>query len=480
MTEKTNTTPSPAAEFFAMKEEIKSQGEAIKSMLEMHKLNAESTTKIVEVFQAKSVNEDFEAKLAQVKAEMEAKAAADKTEMYANLEAKFAEEKKSVNVSASTYVKPNADVLEQKMYHNLAKAVQKEEYNPQEYKSIVDDYCDIVANDSQTSKHLKSAVQAYKSIVHNVTDYSLGGFATGAPLYLGAIQQWRQFSPLRELAQVQLGKDRIGYVDIIKASGRAEVQSTDDKAYTSSESISVSRKDVKAAFYTKTADVSDHLLNFATNPQGLINLINNDILGAIGQGMGEDYILGKNAPDGAIIESFIPNINNTFIKTKPLQYDVNINKVGRTVSGNPSTITADSIISIRSKLAPIYRANAVYYMNSNTRDAIFSLKGQDGHYIFASYVNGLSPTDTINGFKIVTDENMPDIAPNSMPIAFVDLSRYYKIYDALYANDGTNNGGLVEFMPRTQKSAVSNFIAKAFTAGFVNDSQAAVFLQISA
>ena len=48
MTEKTNTTPSPAAEFFAMKEEIKSQGEAIKSMLEMHKLNAESTTKIVE------------------------------------------------------------------------------------------------------------------------------------------------------------------------------------------------------------------------------------------------------------------------------------------------------------------------------------------------------------------------------------------------------------------------------------------------
>jgi HK97 family phage major capsid protein len=469
MSENQKTVPNPVEMMsklvegqIATNENIKSLAEGVKSILET---NAE----------AKSTKEAFEAKSAEMQANF--------TKEIEGVEAKFAAElqevkaKKPANVA--TPAKQDVSTLESKMYNNLVQSIVKNTHNEQEFKSVVDDYCDAVIQDEKTSKSVKSAFQQVKSL-HNVLDYSMGGHAVGMPVYLSAIQQLRQFSPLRDFAPIQVGKERDGYVEIIKASGRAQPQSLSDTSYTSSESISVLRKDVKAVLYTKVADVSDHLLNFAANPQGLINVINNDLLGAIGQGIGEDYISGRVAPDGAKIEPFVPALTNTFLKTAAIQYDTDVNKIGYIKSGDAGAITKNAIISAKSKLASLYRAGAVYYMNSNTRDAIFNLVGSNGHPIFANYQGGLSAPDTLNGNRIVIDDNMPDIAPNTLPIAFVDLSRYYKIYDALFSNGGSGNGGLVEFMPRTQKSAVSNFIAKAFTVGFVNDPQAAVFIKIEA
>jgi HK97 family phage major capsid protein len=437
---------------------------------------AESIKSVVESnAEAKSTKEEFEAKSKEIEANCQKSIEEHKAVMEAEI--KELKAKKSVNVA--TPVKQDVSTLESKMYNNLVQSIVKNTHNEQEFKSTVDDYCDAVIQSEKTSKSVKSAFQQVKSL-HNVLDYSMGGHAVGMPVYLSAIQQLRQFSPLRDFAPIQVGKERDGYVEIIKASGRAQPQSLSDTSYTSTESISVFRKDVKAVLYTKVADVSDHLLNFAANPQGLINVINNDLLGAIGQGIGEDYITGRVAPDGAKIEPFIPTLNNTFLKTAAIQYDADVNKIGYIKSGDAGAITKNAIISAKSKLASLYRAGAVYYMNSNTRDAIFNLVGNNGHPIFANYQNGLSAPDILNGSRIVIDDNMPDIAANTLPIAFVDLSRYYKLYDALFSNGGSGNGGLVEFMPRTQKSAVSNFIAKAFTVGFVNDPQAAVFIKIEA
>lgn len=426
--------------------------------------------------ETKSAKEEFEAKSKEIEAKAEAEIKSVKEVLQAQIDEMNA--KKSVNVGGATQVKQDASTLESKMYNNLVQSIVKNIHNEEEFKSTVDEYCDTVIQDQKTSKSVRSAFQQVKSL-HNILDYTMGGHAVGMPLYLSAVQQLRQFSPLRDFAPIQVGKERDGYVEITKASGRAQPQSLSDTTYGSSESISVVRKDVKAAMYVKVADVSDHLLNFASNPQGLINVINNDLLGAIGQGIGEDYILGKTAPDSAKIESFVPALSNAFLKTTAIQYDTDINKIGYIKTGSGSSITQNAIISAKSKLASLYRATAVYYMNSNTRDAIFNLR-ENGIPVFANYQNGLSAPDTLNGSRIIIDDNMPDIAPNALPIAFVDLSRYYKIYDALFSNGGSGNGGLVEFMPRTGKSAVSNFIAKAFTVGFVNDPQAAVFIKIEA
>jgi HK97 family phage major capsid protein len=446
-------------------ESVKQQGEQFKSFID---IQAET----------KSAKEEFEVKSKSAKEEFEAKLEAEVKSMQAQIDELSA--KKSVNISGATQVKQDVSTLECKMYNNLLQSVVKNVYNPEEFKSSVDDYCDAVIGDQKTSKSIKSAFQQVKGL-HNVLDYSMGGHAVGMPVYLSAVQQLRQFSPLRDFAPIQVGKERDGYVEIIKASGRAQTQSLADTAYTSSESISVLQKQIKAALYVKVADVSDHLLNFAANPQGLINVINNDLLGAIGQGIGEDYILGKFAQDGAVTEPFVPTPANAFLKSKAIQYDADINKIGYIKSGDAGGITANAINSVKSKLASLYRAGAVYYMNGNTKDAIFTLKGTDGHYIFANYQNGLSAPDTLGGIRIIIDDNMPDIAPNTFPVAFVDLSRYYKIYDALFSNGSAGSaGGLVDFMPRTGKSAVSNFIAKAFTVGFVNDPQAAVFIKIEA
>jgi HK97 family phage major capsid protein len=466
MNENQKSVPSAAEMMSKLIEGQISTNENIKSLAEGVKSIIESNT------ETKSVKEEFEAK----SKEFDVKLEAEVKSMQAQIDELSA--KKSVNVSGATQVKQDVSTLESKMYNNLVQSVVKNTHNEEEFKSTVDDYCDAVIGDQKTSKSVKSAFQQVKGL-HNILDYSMGGHAVGMPVYLSAVQQLRQFSPLRDFAPIQVGKERDGYVEIIKASGRAQPQSLTDTAYTSSESISVLRKEVKAVLYTKVADVSDHLLNFASNPQGLINVINNDLLGAIGQGIGEDYILGKVAPDGAKIESFVPALNNTFLKTAAIQYDTDINKIGYIKSGDAGAITRNAIISAKSKLASLYRASAVYYMNSNTRDAIFNLVA-NGQPVFANYQNGLSAPDTLNGSRIIIDDNMPDIEANALPIAFVDLSRYYKIYDALFSNGGSGNGGLVDFMPRVGKSAVSNFIAKAFTVGFVNDPQAAVFIKIEA
>ena len=208
MNEKTNTTPSPAAEFFAMKEEIKSQGEAIKSMLEMHKLNAESTTKIAEVLQAKSANEDFEAKLAQVKAEIEAKVEAEKAVMYADVEAKFAEEKKSVNVSVVTPIKQDYKSLKDKaeeMCEGYILGVSKE-HSKEDYKNTLCDYLESAQEQKSMQGVAKQLLNDVKAAVHNTSDFSLGGVLLNAPMIIGIQERLFISSPLRQNATIITGR----------------------------------------------------------------------------------------------------------------------------------------------------------------------------------------------------------------------------------------------------------------------------------
>jgi HK97 family phage major capsid protein len=90
----------------------------------------------------------------------------------------------------------------------------------------------------------------------------------------------------------------------------------------------------------------------------------------------------------------------------------------------------DAIIDLFHSVKRGYRANANFLMNELTFAAIRKLKDSDGQYLFKP---GLmeGETFTLLGKNVEIDDFMPDIAANSLSIAFGDFRRGYMIVDRM-------------------------------------------------
>ena len=95
-------------------------------------------------------------------------------------------------------------------------------------------------------------------------------------------------------------------------------------------------------------------------------------------------------------------------------------------SGNATALTSDGIISSFYALPAVYRANAVWLMNSNTAATVKKFKDANNNPIYKDGWFGLVP-DTIMGRPVVDCPDMPDVAAGAYPIVFADLSFYYVI-----------------------------------------------------
>ncbi len=91
---------------------------------------------------------------------------------------------------------------------------------------------------------------------------------------------------------------------------------------------------------------------------------------------------------------------------------------------NPSDNLIDLVYSIKSG----YRGNAHWVMNRATQAEIRKIKDVDGNYIWQPGER-LGAAPTLMNFPITESEDMPDIASNSMSIAFGDFGRGYLIVD---------------------------------------------------
>jgi HK97 family phage major capsid protein len=97
-------------------------------------------------------------------------------------------------------------------------------------------------------------------------------------------------------------------------------------------------------------------------------------------------------------------------------------------SGNATAITADELRTMVWGLRAPYRAGAAWLMNSNTAGAIDKLKNGQGDYIWRdSSAAGVPPT--LLGYPVEIDENMPDIAAGTFPIAFGNWKQGYLAVD---------------------------------------------------
>lgn len=131
---------------------------------------------------------------------------------------------------------------------------------------------------------------------------------------------------------------------------------------------------------------------------------------------------GTNKPKGFLT---YPTLANASWAWGSLGYTVS-GAAGAFAASNPS----DALVDLTHSLKTIYRQNGSFVMNRKTQGVIRKFKDAQGNYLWQPpSVQGARAT--LMNFPIVEAEDMPDIAANSLSIAFGDFERGYVVVDRL-------------------------------------------------
>lgn len=89
---------------------------------------------------------------------------------------------------------------------------------------------------------------------------------------------------------------------------------------------------------------------------------------------------------------------------------------------------ADKLIDMIAAMKPQYRKGSVWLMNRNTAAVVRKFKDMDGRYIWTDSLLADQPA-TLLGYTVEIDEDMPDIAADSLSVAFGNFQRAYTIIE---------------------------------------------------
>ncbi len=138
---------------------------------------------------------------------------------------------------------------------------------------------------------------------------------------------------------------------------------------------------------------------------------------------------------------------------------------GDFAASDPADILVDLIYSLR----PVYRAGAVFVMNTNMVAEIRKFKDADGNYLWRPSLAEGSPA-TLLGYSVVEAEDMPDKDAGSLSIAFGNFNRGYTITERM--------GTRVLRDPFSNKPFVHFYTTKRTGGGVIN-SEAIKLLKFS-
>lgn len=139
-------------------------------------------------------------------------------------------------------------------------------------------------------------------------------------------------------------------------------------------------------------------------------------------------------------------------------------------STTSATVDADDVILLTGDLKAGY--NPGYTMNRRTLAFLRTLKSTDGVFLWQPGLNG-PVANTINGFPYLLANDMPDIASNSLSIAFGDFQRGYTIIDR------TGISVIRDELTR-KKEAIIEFTINRWTTGQVTLPEAIQLLKTKA
>ncbi len=129
---------------------------------------------------------------------------------------------------------------------------------------------------------------------------------------------------------------------------------------------------------------------------------------------------GINKPKGFLSYTTVANASWTW---------GNLGYIATGVAGAfPAASPGDKILDLIYSAKAPYRANGTFVMNRSTQSAIRKLKDGQGNYLWQpSATPGAAPS--LMGYAVAESEDMPDIAANSLSLAFGDFNRGYLIVD---------------------------------------------------
>lgn len=108
--------------------------------------------------------------------------------------------------------------------------------------------------------------------------------------------------------------------------------------------------------------------------------------------------------------------------------------VGYVASGAAGAFAAsdpgDTLIDLIYSLRQAYRGNAHWVLNRNVQAEIRKFKDADGNYLWQPGLQAGQPASLL-GYPVSESEDMPDIAADSLSIAFADFRHAYLIVDRL-------------------------------------------------
>ncbi|SFU77749.1 phage major capsid protein [Nitrosospira multiformis] len=248
-----------------------------------------------------------------------------------------------------------------------------------------------------------------------------GGFLVPNQIDSVISKALRDLSPMRQLAKViKIETGDYSMLHSVGGTGYSWVGERQDRPQTDAARF-MELKPAMGEIYASPA-VTQRLLD--DNSFDLENWLIDELAEAFGEGEGVAFISGDgvNKPRG-ILTYDVASTADGVRDERAIQY-VASGAAGAFAASNPS----DKLIKLVHSLKPRYRINAHWTMNTNTLEQIRTFKTTAGEYIWKQGLEAGKP-DTLLGYPVHEDENMPDIAANSLSIAFGDFQRGYTIVD---------------------------------------------------
>lgn len=251
-----------------------------------------------------------------------------------------------------------------------------------------------------------------------------GGFLIPRQLDSLLTKALREMSPMRQLARVvPCDSGDFSMVHSVGGTTYGWSGETDEPSETDGPGFQLIKPEI-GTLYAQPA-LTQNLLE--DNAFDLENWLLEELSEALGEGEGAAFITGNgvNKPTGILTYSTTNEADGTRADTK-LQY------VASGASGAfAASAPADKLVKLVHSLKPRYRAGAAWLLNTNTLEQVRTMKTTTGDYLWkmTDQAQQIGATGTLLGYPVYEDENMPDIAADSLSIAFGNFQRGYTIVD---------------------------------------------------
>jgi HK97 family phage major capsid protein len=132
---------------------------------------------------------------------------------------------------------------------------------------------------------------------------------------------------------------------------------------------------------------------------------------------GQAFITGDgiDKPKGILGYTSVPNSSWTW---------------GNVAGGFPAASPSDILIDLAYAVKAPYRQNGTFLMSRSTQAQVRKFKDSQGNYLWQPPV-ALGSGATFMNFPIVESEDMPNVAANSLSVAFGDFRRGYLVVDRM-------------------------------------------------